>query len=67
MMIFSDAARSWGFPPLALCMADNDKLSIFSYPPHPTPHTLHPTPDVFVKNIPLKGWGDGEMGRWGRD
>ncbi|NEO67005.1 MAG: hypothetical protein F6J98_44295 [Moorea sp. SIO4G2] len=68
MMIFSDAAREQGsqcglgglpheqlawFPPLALCMADNDKLSIFSYPLHPTPHPLHPTPHVFVKNLPL--------------
>ncbi|WP_149031066.1 hypothetical protein [Moorena producens] len=38
-----------------------------SYPPHPTPYTLHPTPDVKVKNIPLKGWGDGEMGRLGEE
>ncbi|NEO51124.1 MAG: hypothetical protein F6K55_46430 [Moorea sp. SIO4A3] len=30
------------FPPLAQSMADNDKLSILSYPPHPTPG--HPTP-----------------------
>ncbi|WP_267876400.1 hypothetical protein [Moorena producens] len=24
-----------------------------SYTPHPTPHTLNPTPEVFVKNLPL--------------
>ncbi|AOX01121.1 hypothetical protein BJP34_18225 [Moorena producens PAL-8-15-08-1] len=56
------APLSYGkFKPLALCiktiMINNDKLSTFSYPPHPTPHTLHPTPDVFVKNIPLKVGG----------
>ncbi|WP_424094513.1 hypothetical protein [Moorena producens] len=38
--------RNRGFPPLALCiktmMIVNDKLSILSYPPHPTPHTRSP-------------------------
>ncbi|NEO44222.1 MAG: hypothetical protein F6K55_08855 [Moorea sp. SIO4A3] len=24
-----------------------------SYAPHPTPHPLHPTPEVKVKNLPL--------------
>ena len=55
----SDAAREQGVSPTRALHQDNDdfndKLSIFSYPPHPTPHPLHPTPDVFVKNIPLKG------------
>ncbi|NEO82428.1 MAG: hypothetical protein F6J99_42280 [Moorea sp. SIO4G3] len=45
--------RGLGGFPHSLLHQDNDKLSIFSYPPHPTPHNPHPTPEVFVKNLPL--------------
>ncbi|NEO00424.1 MAG: hypothetical protein F6K50_34755 [Moorea sp. SIO3I7] len=64
------AARSWGFPPLAIAvvspMSDCIKTGTgnsgqeltqsdasLSYAPHPTPHPLHPTPEVKVKNLPL--------------
>ncbi|WP_158517380.1 hypothetical protein [Moorena producens] len=30
-----------------------DRAASLSYPPPPTPHPLHPTPHVFVKNLPL--------------
>ncbi|NEO76409.1 MAG: hypothetical protein F6J99_09250 [Moorea sp. SIO4G3] len=45
--------RGLGGFPHSLLHQDNDNNGIFSYPPHPTPHTPHPTPDVFVKNLPL--------------
>ncbi|NEQ84165.1 MAG: hypothetical protein F6K26_29500 [Moorea sp. SIO2I5] len=36
-----------GFPHERLHQ-DNDNNGIFSYPPHPTPHTPRPTPDEMV-------------------
>ncbi|NEO74944.1 hypothetical protein [Moorena sp. SIO4G3] len=35
-------------------------LHRFLMPHTRSPHPLHPTPEVKVKNLPL--WGDGEMG-----
>ncbi|AOW98814.1 hypothetical protein BJP34_04520 [Moorena producens PAL-8-15-08-1] len=46
MMIFSDAAPPKGVSPTRAWDQDNDNNGIFSYPPHPKPHTPHPTPSA---------------------